>query len=67
MSYVCKVSIKIPRIKNIYLIPKFGKCFLIYWLGKDIGQLIFGIYIGYLDIPPFIGDLSKSDTEWLCA
>jgi hypothetical protein len=29
MSYVCNVSIKIPRIKNIELIPKFGKGFLI--------------------------------------
>jgi hypothetical protein len=26
----------------------------------------FGVYID-LDIPPFVGDLSKSDTEWLCA
>jgi hypothetical protein len=29
MSYVCKISIKIPRIKNIELMPKFGKGFLI--------------------------------------
>jgi hypothetical protein len=34
MSYVCNVSIKIPRIKNIELIPKFGKGFLIYWFGN---------------------------------
>ena len=29
MSYVCNVSNKIPRIKNIQLIPKFAKGFLI--------------------------------------
>jgi hypothetical protein len=29
MSYVCKVLIKVPRIKNVELIPKFGKGFLI--------------------------------------
>jgi hypothetical protein len=29
MSYVCNVSIKVLRIKYIYLIPKFAKGFLI--------------------------------------
>jgi hypothetical protein len=29
MSYMCNVSIKVPRIKYIYLIPKFAKGFLI--------------------------------------
>jgi hypothetical protein len=29
MSYVCNVSIKVSRIKYIYLIPKFAKSFLI--------------------------------------
>jgi hypothetical protein len=29
LSYVCNVSIKIPRIKYILLIPKFAKSFLI--------------------------------------
>jgi hypothetical protein len=29
LSYVCKVSIKVSRIKYIKLIPKFAKGFLI--------------------------------------
>jgi hypothetical protein len=37
MSYVCKVSINVPRIKYIELIPKFVEGFLIQWLGEDIG------------------------------
>jgi hypothetical protein len=37
MSNVSKISIKVPIIKNIELIPKFAKCLFIQWLGKDIG------------------------------
>jgi hypothetical protein len=37
MSYVCNLAKEIPRIKNIELMPKFGKSLLIKWLGKDIG------------------------------
>jgi hypothetical protein len=29
MSYVCKISIKVLRIKNIELIPKFAKSLFI--------------------------------------
>ena len=37
MSYACKTSKEIPRIKNIQLMPKFVKGLFIKWLGKDIG------------------------------
>ena len=37
MSYVCKLAKEISRIKNIELMPKFGKRLFIKWLGKDIG------------------------------
>jgi hypothetical protein len=37
ISYVCKSAKEIPRIKNIELMPKFGKSLFIKWLGKDIG------------------------------
>ena len=37
MSYVCKLAKEIPRIKNIELMPKFGKSLFIKRLGKDIG------------------------------
>jgi hypothetical protein len=37
MSYVCKLAKEVPRIKNIELMPKFGKGLFIKWLGKDIG------------------------------
>jgi hypothetical protein len=37
MSYACKLAKEIPRIKNIELIPKFGKRLFIKWLGKGIG------------------------------
>jgi hypothetical protein len=37
MSYVCKLAKEIARIKNIELMPKFGKRLFIKWLGKDIG------------------------------
>ena len=37
MSYVCKLTKEIPRIKNIELMPKFGKGLFIKWLGEDIG------------------------------
>ena len=36
ISYVCKLPKEIPRIKNIELMPKFGKSLFIKWLGKDI-------------------------------
>jgi hypothetical protein len=38
MGYVCKISIKVPRIKNIEFIPKLAKSFFfIQGLGEDIG------------------------------
>ena len=37
MSYVCKLAKEIARIKNIELMPKFGKSLFIKRLGKDIG------------------------------
>jgi hypothetical protein len=37
MSYVCKSTKEVPRIKNIELMPKFGKRLLIKRLGEDIG------------------------------
>jgi hypothetical protein len=37
ISYVCKLAKEIPRIKNIELMPKFGKSLFIKRLGKDIG------------------------------
>jgi hypothetical protein len=37
MSYACKLAKEISRIKNIELMPKFGKSLFIKWLGKDIG------------------------------
>ena len=37
MSSVCKLAKEIPRIKNIELMPKFGKSLFIKRLGKDIG------------------------------
>ena len=37
MSYVCKTSKEISRIKNIELMPKFVKRLFIKRLGKDIG------------------------------
>jgi hypothetical protein len=37
MSDVSKISIKVLRIKNIELIPKFAKGLFIQGLGKDIG------------------------------
>jgi hypothetical protein len=37
ISYVCKLAKEVPRIKNIELMPKFGKSLFIKWLGKDIG------------------------------
>jgi hypothetical protein len=37
MSYVCNLAKEIARIKNIELMPKFGKRLFIKWLGKDIG------------------------------
>jgi hypothetical protein len=36
MSYVCKLAKEISRIKNIELMPKFGKSLFIKRLGKDI-------------------------------
>jgi hypothetical protein len=36
MSNVSKISIKVPRIKNIESIPKFAKGIFIKGLGKDI-------------------------------
>ena len=50
MSYVCKLAKEISRIKNIELMPKFGKRLFIKRLGKDIGQLIFSINVRNLDI-----------------
>ena len=37
MSYVCNLAKEVARIKNIELMPKFGKSLFIKWLGKDIG------------------------------
>jgi hypothetical protein len=37
ISYVCKLAKEVPGIKNIELMPKFGKRLFIKWLGKDIG------------------------------
>jgi hypothetical protein len=37
MSYVCKLAKEIPGIKNIELMPKFGKSLFIKRLGKNIG------------------------------
>ena len=37
MSYVCNLAKEIARIKNIELMPKFGKSLFIKRLGKDIG------------------------------
>jgi hypothetical protein len=37
MSYVCNLAKEVPRIKNIELMPKFGKRLFIKRLGKDIG------------------------------
>jgi hypothetical protein len=37
MSYVCNLAKEIAGIKNIELMPKFGKSLFIKWLGKDIG------------------------------
>jgi hypothetical protein len=50
MSYVCNIAKEIARIKNIELMPKFGKSLFIKRLGKDIGQLIFSVNIRNLDI-----------------
>jgi hypothetical protein len=35
--YVCKLAKEISRIKNIELMPKFGKSLFVKRLGKDIG------------------------------
>jgi hypothetical protein len=51
ISYVCKLAKEVSRIKNIELMPKFGKGLFIKWLGKDIGQLIFSVNVSNLDIP----------------
>ena len=37
MSYVCNLAKEVARIKNIELMPKFGKGLFIKRLGKDIG------------------------------
>jgi hypothetical protein len=37
MSYVCNLTKEVPRIKNIELMPKFGKRLFIKWLSEDIG------------------------------
>jgi hypothetical protein len=37
VSYVCKLTKEISRIKNIEFMPKFGKSLFIKRLGKDIG------------------------------
>ena len=37
VCYVCKSAKEIPGIKNIELMPKFGKSLFIKRLGKDIG------------------------------
>ena len=37
VCYVCKLAKEISRIKNVELMPKFGKSLFIKWLGKDIG------------------------------
>jgi hypothetical protein len=34
---VCKISIKVPRIKDIEFIPKLAKSIFIQGLGEDIG------------------------------
>jgi hypothetical protein len=36
MSYVCRISIKVPRIEYIEFIPKFAKSLFIQGLGEDI-------------------------------
>ena len=51
MSYVCNLAKEVARIKNIELMPKFGKGLFIKRLGKDIGQLIFSVNVRNLDIP----------------
>jgi hypothetical protein len=37
MSYVCKISLKVLRIKDIEFIPKLAKSLFIQGLGEDIG------------------------------
>ena len=37
MSYVCNLTKEVAGIKNIELMPKFGKSLFIKRLGKDIG------------------------------
>jgi hypothetical protein len=37
ISYGCKLAKEVPGIKNIELMPMFGKRLFIKWLGKDIG------------------------------
>ena len=37
MSYVGRLAKEVPRIKNIELMPKFGKSLFIKRIGKDIG------------------------------
>ena len=36
MSYVCNLAKEIARIKNIELMPKFGKSLYVKRLGEDI-------------------------------
>jgi hypothetical protein len=36
MSYVCKISIKVPRIEDIDFIPKLAKSLFNQGLGEDI-------------------------------